>query len=87
MRELSVLSGVALSSISNWENAHSNPNIEAAVLVADALGISLDRYVGHRTMNRPVKQNKELKLLYRYLRTYDLLEDYEEWKKECESDG
>lgn len=87
MRELSALSGVAVSTIGNWENGYANPNIEAAVLVADALGISLDRYIGHRTKHRPVKQNRELKLMYKFLSAYDLLRDYEDFKKERESDG
>lgn len=40
--------GVCVSSIMNWEAGRTGPSVTAAVLVCDALGISLDEYIGRK---------------------------------------
>ena len=47
LRELSELSTVSESTISNWENGRCVPRADAAILVCDALHISLGEYLGH----------------------------------------
>lgn len=47
LKELSEKSLVSISTISNWERGICAPNIEAAILVSDALGITLNEYIGY----------------------------------------
>ena len=54
--QLADVLGVNLKNVSRWELNQANPNIEAAALLAKALGVSLD-YLGglaHRDDNDPL---------------------------------
>lgn len=46
--ELAEISGVSLSAISNWERDKNAPSVDVLELVADALGLGIDEYVGHK---------------------------------------
>ena len=46
--ELESVSGVNASCISKYESGKSSPSINAVVALADALGISVDEYIGHQ---------------------------------------
>ena len=48
IQELSEKSGVTLNSIYRLENDRNIPLISTVELLADALGMSIDEYVGHR---------------------------------------
>lgn len=48
IQELSDLSGVTLNSIYRLENDKNTPLLSTVELLADALGVSIDEYVGHR---------------------------------------
>lgn len=50
--ELAEISGVSLSAISNWERDKNAPSVDVLELVADALGLSIDEYVGHKVRRR-----------------------------------
>ena len=50
--ELSALSTVSYSAISNWELGNTFPNSREAILVCDVLGISLDEYFGREVKRR-----------------------------------
>ena len=84
--ELSALSGVGVSTLSNWENGYSTPTVYSAALVADALGISIDRLIGHKTQYRPNALHREFYTMKRFIRDCGLTEDYEGFKKEV-NDG
>lgn len=47
IQELSDLSGVTLNSIYRLENDRNTPLISTVELLADALQMSIDEYVGH----------------------------------------
>lgn len=47
IKQLSVLSGISVSSISGIELGKYNGSIATIELLADALGLSIDEYVGH----------------------------------------
>ena len=51
IQELSVKSGVTLNTIYRLENDRNIPLISTVELLADALGMSIDEYVGHRVTN------------------------------------
>ena len=51
IQELSEKSGVTLNSIYRLENDRNIPLISTVELLADALGMSIDEYVGHRVTN------------------------------------
>lgn len=62
---LSKLTGIKYVTISAWENGTRSPGIANAELVADALGLSLDEYVGHTVIKNKekepdVKENQRL---------------------------
>ena len=48
IQELSEKSGVTLNSIYRLENDRNIPLLSTVELLADALGLSIDEYVGHR---------------------------------------
>lgn len=48
IQELSEKSGVTLNSIYRLENDKNTPLLSTVELLADALGLSIDEYVGHR---------------------------------------
>lgn len=50
--DLAEISGVSLSAISNWERDKNAPSVDVLELVADALGLSIDEYVGHKVRRR-----------------------------------
>lgn len=51
IRQLSMLSGVPTGTISLLENNTSRSGrIDTLELLADALGISIDEYIGHKVM-------------------------------------
>ncbi len=78
--QLSDLSGVSTASISNWENGVNKPTIEAAYLVAEALGMSLSEYLGD-------PMAKECVLRRAFLRDVGLEQDYENYAERMETDG
>ena len=47
LRELAQRSGLGYNSISQIELGKREPNIVTAELLADALGLTIDEYVGH----------------------------------------
>lgn len=47
IQELSEKSGVTLNSIYRLENDKNTPLLSTVELLADALGMSIDEYVGH----------------------------------------
>ena len=51
-QELSDMSTVSYSAISNWELGNTFPHSTAAILVCDVLGISLDEYFGREAKRR-----------------------------------
>ena len=46
-KELSKLSGINAYNIGQYELDRNNPRIDVVELLADALGISIDEYIGH----------------------------------------
>lgn len=46
-KRLSELSGIHVDVIQDIEHGHSNPRLSTVELLADALGLSIDEYVGH----------------------------------------
>lgn len=44
---LSTLSGVATTNIYQYEKDINKPRVDTAEILADALGISIDEYIGH----------------------------------------
>ncbi len=54
LRELEKISGVQYGTIGRLEQGRNNGNIVTLELLADALGISIDEYVGHE-----VKKHEE----------------------------
>ena len=51
-KRLSELSGVSVNVIKDIEHGRCNPRLATVELLADALGLSIDEYVGHRTVKR-----------------------------------
>lgn len=49
LERLSEASDIGISTLCNWESGRSSPTIALAMRVADALFISIDEYVGHKT--------------------------------------
>lgn len=49
LAELSDACGIGMSTLCNWESGRTLPTIALAMRVADALFISIDEYVGHKT--------------------------------------
>lgn len=47
MRKLAEMTGYDPSVISQWENDKAVPRLTSVIDVADALGISIDEFVGH----------------------------------------
>ena len=47
-KELSKISGVNAYNIGQYELDHTLPRIDIAELLADALGIIIDEYIGHK---------------------------------------
>lgn len=52
VKELTEKAQIRRSTLSKWENGHGLPRIDSAVLVADALGISVDDYIGHKVKRK-----------------------------------
>lgn len=48
LEELCKASGIGMSTLCNWEKGRGLPTITLAIRVADALGVSIDEYVGHK---------------------------------------
>ena len=48
LKELGEKSLVSPSTISNWERGACVPSLDAAIMVCDAMGISLNEYTGHK---------------------------------------
>ena len=46
--ELAFRSGVCYRSLQSYEQGIANPGIKNVIKLADALGMSIDDYVGHR---------------------------------------
>lgn len=49
LADLSAACGIGMSTLRNWERGRGLPTIASAIRVADALFISIDEYVGHKT--------------------------------------
>lgn len=52
LRYLSDVSGVSRSNISQYERGDVTPSIYNLIALADALGLTLDEYVGHTPKDR-----------------------------------
>ena len=52
IKELSEKAHVCENTLGNWENGHSLPRVDSAIIVADVLGISVAEYIGHRVKRR-----------------------------------
>lgn len=48
--ELAEIAGVSRSTIGKWECDVNVPSVDVLELVADALGLSIDEYVGHEVV-------------------------------------
>lgn len=48
LRALSKLSGIYVTAICDYENDKRNPPISTVEILADALSISIDEYIGHK---------------------------------------
>lgn len=46
LTELSVMSGVSLPTLCQWETGRQTPRLDGILLVCDVLGISVDAYIG-----------------------------------------
>lgn len=51
LRKLSEISGINYRLISRYERDEIRPRIDTAEILADALNISIDEYIGHITTN------------------------------------
>lgn len=49
-RELSVLSGVSIRNIDEYESGKVFPGILNLICLADTIGVSVDRYIGHEVI-------------------------------------
>lgn len=52
IRQLSKISGVDSTTIGFIENGRSQGNISTIEMLADALGLSIDEYIGHKVAPR-----------------------------------
>lgn len=50
--ELAALTGVSPTTLSNYENDVHLPKLDLVEMLADALGITIDEYVGHSSSGR-----------------------------------
>lgn len=50
--ELAKRSGVSAQAIGTWERDLHDPTVACAELCADALGLSLDEYLGHKVARK-----------------------------------
>ena len=53
LRALEKVSGVQFGTIGRLEQGRNNGNIATIELLADALGISIDEYIGHEVKVKP----------------------------------
>lgn len=53
MVALEKLSGIRASNIGAYELERNTPNIDIVEILADALGLSIDEYTGHKPVRRP----------------------------------
>ena len=51
-KELAKRSGLPPATISNFEMGKTTPRIDTVELLADALGLSIDEYIGHEAAGR-----------------------------------
>lgn len=58
--ELSRRSGVTATTIYNWERGTLGQTLENITAVCDALGISIDEYIGHKPRGARTPLEKEL---------------------------
>ena len=56
-RSLSKISGVHQQTINALENAYTQGNISTIETLADALGISVDEYIGHVVIKSDIPEN------------------------------
>lgn len=59
-KELSQRSGVAVTTIYNWERGSLGQTLENITAVCDVLGISIDEYIGHRACGARTPLEKAL---------------------------
>lgn len=52
MVQLSKLTGISADCIGQYERERNIPHIDAVEILADALGLSIDEYTGHKVIRR-----------------------------------
>lgn len=82
LSELSRLSGVCCPTISGWECNKVNPRLDLTEMCADALGLSIDEYVGHippkheepepQETEAQIKQRQQIATLKTAINTYGI---------------